>query len=125
MNIDIIFNETGKIIPLYNGKEITMDDSPYMVYLATAGMCSAVYVRAFMSQRNMSLEDVTLTQKMKYNRMTNMIEEMEILVNLPSTFPTKYNKAIKKVVDQCPVKQHFVTPPSLSVTTSLDVAVEA
>ncbi len=125
MDIDIRFDNNGKIIATYGGREITMDDLPYMVFLATAGMCSAVYVRAFMTQRGMSLKEVSLTQKMKYNQMTNMIEEMEILVNLPEAFPTKYNKAIKATVDQCPVKQHFVKPPLVTVTTNLDIAVQA
>ena len=125
MNIDITFNKTGKIIPSYNGKEITMEDSPYMIYLATTGMCSAVYVRAFMSQRGMSLENVSLVQSIKYNRMTNMVEEMEVKVELSEDFPTKYNKAIKAVVDQCPVKKHMVAPPAVSVTTNLDVEIEA
>jgi len=125
MNIDIRFNETGKIIPSFNGKEITMDESPYMIYLATTGMCSAVYVRAFLTQRGMSLEDVTLTQKITYNRMTNMVENMEVKVDLPDTFPTKYNKAIKATVDQCPVKKHMVTPPTVLVSTNLDVEIEA
>ena len=125
MNIDITFNKTGKIIPSYNGKEITMEDSPYMIYLATTGMCSAVYVRAFMTQRGMSLENVSLVQSIKYNRMTNMVEEMEVKVELSEDFPTKYNKAIKAVVDQCPVKKHMVEPPAVSVTTNLDVEIEA
>ena len=125
MNIDITFSKTGKIIPSYNGKEITMEDSPYMIYLATTGMCSAVYVKAFMTQRGMSLENVSLVQSLKYNRMTNMVEEMEVKVELSEDFPTKYNKAIKAVVDQCPVKKHMVTPPAVSVTTNLDVEIEA
>jgi len=125
MNIEIKFDNNGKIVPLYGGREITMDESPYMIFLATAGMCSAVYVRAFMSQRGMSLEGVSLTQKMKYNRMTNMVEEIEILVNLPKTFPTKYSKAIIAVVNQCPVKQHFITPPKMEVVTNIDMEIEA
>lgn len=125
MNIDIKFNETGKIIPSFNGKEITMDESPYMIYLATTGMCSAVYVRAFLNQRGMSLEGVSLIQKIRYNQMNNMVEEMEVLVVLPDTFPTKYNRAIKATVDQCPVKKHMVTPPSVKITTNLDVEIEA
>lgn len=124
MDINIRFDSTGKIIPSYNGKEITMEDSPYMIFLSTVGMCSAVYVRAFFSQRNMSLENVRLTQKIKYNQMTNMVEHMEIAVDLPEVFPSKYNKAIKLVVDQCPVKKHLVTPPSVSVSTNLDVEVK-
>lgn len=125
MIIDIQFDNNSRIIPSYNGKEITMEESPYMIYLATTGMCSAVYVRAFMSQRNMSLENVTLKQYITYNRMTNMVDKMEVKVELPEEFPTKYNKAIKAVVDQCPVKKHMVTPPAVTVTTNLDVAVEA
>lgn len=125
MNIDINFDNTGRIIASYGGREITMDESPYMIFLATAGMCSAVYVRAFLTQRGMSLEGVSLTQKLQYNRMTNMVEAMEILVNLPDSFPTKYNRAIKATVEQCPVKKHFITPPEMIITTSLDVEQEA
>lgn len=124
MNLDIKFNETGKIIPSYKGKEITMEESPYMIFLATVGMCSAVYVRAFLTQRNMSLEAVTLTQKINYNQLTNMVDTMNVEVNLPQDFPVKYNKAIKAVVDQCPVKKHLVTPPSIMVTTNFDLKVE-
>ncbi len=125
MNIDISFDASGKIIPSFQGREITMDESPYMIYLATTGMCSAVYVRAFLTQRGMSLEDVSLTQLMTYNRMTNMVENIEVKVSLPETFPTKYNKAIKAVVDQCPVKKHMIEPPTVTVTTNLDVEVNA
>ena len=57
--------------------------------------------------------------------MTNMIESIEVKVDLPDTFPTKYNKAIKATVDQCPVKKHMVTPPTVTVTTNLDVEVDA
>ena len=121
MNIDIRFDKTGKSIPSYNGKDITMDDSPYMIFLSTVGMCSAVYVRAFLNQRNMSLQGITLTQKIGHNPATNMVEDMGIKVNLNEDFPTKYNRAIKMVVDQCPVKKHLVTPPSVSVTTNIDV----
>jgi uncharacterized OsmC-like protein len=124
MNIEIIFDNNGKVAAMYGGREITMNESPYMVFLATAGLCSAVYVKAFMSQRGMSLEGVSLTQKMNYNRMTNMVEEIEILVNLPKTFPTKYSKAIIAVVNQCPVKQHFITPPKMEVVTNIDVEIE-
>jgi len=124
MHIDIKFDETGKIIPSFKGNEITMNDSPYMLYLATVGMCSAVYVRAFFNQRQMPLEEVKLTQITTYNQATSMVENIEIKVDLPSAFPTKYNKAIKTVVDQCPVKKHMVAPPTVLVSTNLDVAVE-
>ncbi len=120
MDIIVTFDKQGKIVPTINGNEITMNESPYLIFLATAGMCSAVYVRAFLHQRDFSLEGVSLIQKMTYNQGTNMVEKMEILVNLPESFPTKYISAIKNVVGQCPVKKHFETPPAMEVITNLD-----
>ena len=52
MNIEIKF-ENGRIVPYLGQQEITMNVSPFLIFLATAGMCSAVYVQAFMSQRGM------------------------------------------------------------------------
>lgn len=119
MNISIQFNTEGKIIASYKGKEITMEDSPYMIYLATVGMCSAVYVRAFFNQRNFDLSQVSLDQQISYNDETKMVENIEIHVNLPADFPAKYQNAIKAVVDQCPVKKHFVNPPAVGVSANI------
>jgi len=124
MNIEIRFDKKGKIIPSYKGNDITMEDSPYMIFLSTVGMCSAVYVRAFLNQRNISLEGVSLTQKIEHNPATNMVEDVGVIVNLSQEFPSKYNNAIKSVIHQCPVKKHLVTPPSISVNTSFDLAIE-
>lgn len=120
MKIEVQFDQSANIMASYNGKVIGMSDSPYMIYLATVGMCSAVYVRAFLQQRGMSLEGVTLDELINYNQQENRVEHIEIQVNLPAGFPAKYEKAIKAVVDQCPVKKHFVMPPSVSVVANLE-----
>jgi ribosomal protein S12 methylthiotransferase accessory factor len=119
MNILIQSNPEGKIIASYKGKEITMDDSPYMIYLSTVGMCSAVYVRAFFNQRNFDLSQVSLDQQIDYNDETKMVDNIAIHVNLPADFPAKYQNAIKAVVDQCPVKKHFVNPPTVGVIANI------
>ncbi|MDZ7614153.1 MAG: OsmC family protein [Flavobacteriaceae bacterium] len=90
-----------------------------MIYLATVGMCSAVYVRAFFNQRNFDLSQVSLDQEINYNDETKMVDNIEIHVNLPADFPAKYQNAIKAVVDQCPVKKHFVNPPAVGVTANI------
>lgn len=122
MEIEIKFDEHGRIIPMMNGQQITMEVSPFLIFLATAGMCSAVFVQAFMNQRGMSTEGVKIVQKMNYNQFTNQVSDIDIHVDLPESFPAKYNKAIKNVVDQCPVKQHLLAPPSFNVITNLDKA---
>ena len=60
MDIEIKFDESGRIVPFIGGREITMNESPFLIFLATAGMCSAIYVQAFMQQRGMSLAEVKL-----------------------------------------------------------------
>jgi ribosomal protein S12 methylthiotransferase accessory factor len=120
MEIEIKFDSTGRIVPYMNGDEITMNVSPFLIFLATAGMCSAVFVQAFMNQRGLSTDDVKIIQKMKYDYATNKVLDIDIHVDLPEGFPEKYNSAIKRVVDQCPVKQHLLTPPSFNVITNID-----
>ena len=120
LNIDIEFDNNGRIVPFMNGREVTMNDSPFIVFLATAGMCSAVFVRAFIEQRNLSLKDLVITQVMEYDQRTNHISEILIDLKMPADFPEKYTSAVKKVVNQCPVKQHLLNPPTFEVVTNLD-----
>jgi ribosomal protein S12 methylthiotransferase accessory factor len=120
MEIEIKFDEYGRIIPFMNGSQITMKVSPFLIFLATAGMCSAVFVQAFMTQRGMSTDGVKIIQKMNYDYFSNQVKDIDIHVDLPEGFPEKYNSAIKRVVDQCPVKQHLMAPPSFNVITNID-----
>ena len=120
MDIEIKFDESGRIVPFIGGREITMNESPFLIFLATAGMCSAVYVQAFMQQRGMSLKDVKLIQRMDYNQATNMVGKIDIIVDLPESFPAKYNNAIKNTIAQCPVKRHLAEAPSFNVITNFD-----
>lgn len=120
LNIDIKFDNNGRIAPFMNGREVTMNDSPFVVFLATSGMCSAVFVRAFIEQRGLNLDGLVITQIMEYDQATNHVGEILIDLKLPADFPEKYTGAIKKVVNQCPVKQHLLNPPTFEVVTNLD-----
>lgn len=120
MILQTTFDTEGNLVPQMNRKRITMNDSPFLIFLATIGMCSAVYVRSFLAQRGIPFKDVAVNQHMNYNQATGMVKTINIVVDLPSDFPEKYNNAIKKVVDQCLVKRHLVEAPELEVFTSLD-----
>ncbi|MFK5958311.1 MAG: OsmC family protein [Lutibacter sp.] len=122
MVLQTIFDEQGNTIPFINGKQITMNESPFLIFLASIGMCSAVYVRSFLAQRGIPFNDVTINQKMDYDQAKGMVKSIEIGLDLPSQFPEKYKGAIKKVVDQCLVKRHLVDTPQLNVTTNIKSA---
>ena len=118
MEIEIKF-ENGRIVPYLGQQEITMDVSPFLIFLATAGMCSAVFVEAFMSQRGMALDVVKIIQRMDYDQFTNRVSDIDIHIDLPANFPEKYKSAIVNVVNQCPVKQHLLQPPTFNVIPSI------
>ena len=120
LDIDIKYEDVERIVPYMNGREITMEDSPFVVFLATAGMCSAVFVRAFAQQRGINYREIVITQVMDYDQMTNHVKSVVIDLKMPEGFPAKYVEAIKKVVNQCPVKKHLLDPPSFEVVTNLD-----
>ena len=124
MDIQIKFDESGRIIPFMNGNEITMNESPFLIFLASAGMCSAVFVRAFMQQRGFSITDVSLTQCMDYDQSSNMVKNMDIIIDLPASFPEKYKNAIKNAVTQCPVKRHLAQPPAFNIIPNLKTELE-
>ena len=123
MIIDIKFDESDNIIPSQNGKKITIEDSPYLIFLTTVGMCAAVYIRAFLKQRDLALEGVEIRQFIHKDISTDMTEQIDLKVDLPLSFPKKYKKAIKMVVDQCKVKKHLHNPPEIKVSTNLDLEV--
>lgn len=118
MNIEIKF-EDGRIVPYLGTQEITMEVSPFLIFLATAGMCSAVFVEAFMNQRGIGTTGVKIIQKMNYDQFTNHVSDIDIHIDLPANFPEKYKAAIVNVVNQCPVKQHLLNPPTFNVIPTI------
>jgi len=122
MVLKTIFDEQGNTIPYLNGKQVTMNESPFLIFLASIGMCSAVYVRSFLSQRGIPFNDVAINQKMEYDQSIGMVKSIEIELDLPNDFPEKYKGAIIKVVDQCLVKRHLIETPELNVTTNIRTA---
>ena len=117
--MQIIFDKEGNTVPYINGKQITMNESPFLIFLASIGMCSAVYLRSFLTQRSIPFNEVVINQKMEYDQSAGMVKSIEIELDLPSQFPEKYKGAIKKVVDQCLVKRHLIDTPELHVTTNI------
>ncbi len=125
MQIIIKFDADGKIIPFFDNKKITINDSPFLIFLASAGMCAAYYAREFIQHRNLSLGSTSVIETVSYNQETHMAENINIHVELSESFPVKYKNAIIKAVAQCTVKRHLGNPPSFEIQTSLDLVKSA
>ena len=117
MTIDINFAADGRIVPYLGQREITMDESPFLIFLATAGMSSAVYVKDFCKQKDIPFNLVKISQIMEYEAKANLITAINIQLELDEDFPAKYKEALKNVVALCPIKKHLDTPPDFNVIT--------
>jgi len=117
MIIDINIEADGRIVPILGHREITMNESPFLIFLASAGMCSAVYVKAFCRQRKIPLDLVKVSQIMNYEPKANLVTAINIQLDLDEAFPEKYKEALKNVVALCPIKKHLITPPEFNVIT--------
>jgi ribosomal protein S12 methylthiotransferase accessory factor len=117
MIIDIKFGEEGRIIPFLGHREITMTESPFLIFLASTGMSSAVYVKAFCQQKEIPLSCVKISQIIQYNPKANLVTAITIQLELDKVFPEKYEEAIKNVVALCPIKKHLDNPPEFNVIT--------
>ena len=128
MELKIILGDGKKVSAELNGNIILTDQpitsggegsapSPFDLFLASLGTCAGIFVKSFCQQRNIPTENVSLVQKMDWNRETHLISNITIEVNLPSDFPEKYREAIVNAAELCTVKRHLHNPPVMKVVT--------
>jgi ribosomal protein S12 methylthiotransferase accessory factor len=96
--------------------------TPFATFLASIGTCAGIYVLGFCRQRGISAGGIKIVQRAHGDRMTGLIGQIDLDIQLPPDFPEKYKDAVIRSAEQCAVKKHLEHPPVFNVTTS---AVEA
>ena len=95
------------------------DPAPFALFLASIGTCAGIYVLSFCQKRRIPTDDMRIIQRMSRNPVSGMIEDVELDIQLPPEFPTKYKDAVIRAADQCAVKKHLENPPNFNVHTSV------
>lgn len=93
--------------------------TPFLTFLSTIGTCAGIYVLGFCRQRGIPTEGIRLVQRMQSDRMTGMVTDIQVTIELPETFPAKYADAVVRAAEQCAVKKHFEHPPIIHVESVL------
>jgi ribosomal protein S12 methylthiotransferase accessory factor len=106
--------------PVYAGGDNECP-SPFSLFLASLGTCAGIYVKSFCDQRGIPTNDIKITQRHSFNPSTQMIENVDLVIELPESFPEKYKETVIRAADQCAVKKHLLHPPSINVSTSVMV----
>lgn len=93
--------------------------SPFGLFLASMGTCAGIYVLNFCRQRNLPTEGIKIVQRMHTNPITRMVDQVELDIQVPPSFPEKYKDAVVRSAELCAVKKHLENPPTFDVHTSV------
>ncbi len=98
--------------------------SPFDLFLAGIGTCSAYKVLAFCRERDIPTGGLHITQRMHYNKEVNRIEKIELQIHLPEGFPPGYHDAVVRAANTCGVKKHILNPPEFETYVMLPQAAQ-
>ena len=87
--------------------------SPVDLLLASLGNCTSYYVLHFCESRGLPTDDVSLSVDVERDEETRRITDIQVSINLPTSFPEKYQEAILKAASQCTVKKYMQASPHL------------
>jgi ribosomal protein S12 methylthiotransferase accessory factor len=96
------------------------DDSaptPFDLFLASIGTCTATCALSFMQQRGLDPKGSKLTMRTHFDPAAGLISKIDLELELPAGFPEKYRDAVVNAMNLCAVKKHLHQPPSFEVTT--------
>jgi ribosomal protein S12 methylthiotransferase accessory factor len=80
---------------------------PFTLFLASIATCAGVYVQSFCLQRDIPVNEITLSMEYEVDPMTKMIAVIRIDIHVPADFPEKYESAVINAAALCAVKKHL------------------
>jgi putative redox protein len=92
---------------------------PFDIFLASIGTCAGIYVLGFCKQRGLPTEGLQIVQRSHSNPDTGMVEEIDLEIQIPPTFPEKDRDSLIRSAELCKVKKHLEQPPKFNVTTQV------
>jgi putative redox protein len=91
--------------------------TPFSLFLASIATCAGIYVLGFCKQRNLPTEGMRIIQRSHTNKMTGMVENVDLEIQIPAGFPEKYLPSLVRSAELCAVKKHIENPPEFNVFT--------
>ncbi len=95
---------------------------PFDLFLASIGTCAGIYVLGFCQQRGIPTEGIQIVQRVHSNPTNGMVEEIDLDILVPPTFPEKYYDSLIRSAELCKVKKHLERPPVFNITTKVTQA---
>ena len=92
--------------------------TPFEVFLSAIGTCAGIYVLGFCKQRNLPTDGLHVVERIHSNPLNGMVEKIDLEIQVPPTFPEKYQDSLIRSAELCAVKKHLEHPPRINITTA-------
>src|SRR5574338_836899 len=93
--------------------------TPFDLFLSSLATCAGIYVLGFCQQRGLPAEGIQIVQRTHSNPETRLIDQIDIEILVPPTFPEKYRDSLIRSAELCKVKKHIENRPQFKVTTEV------
>ena len=93
--------------------------TPFALFLASIGTCAGIYVLGFCKQRNLPTDGIRIIERIHRGATSGMVENIDLEIQVPSSFPAQYHAALIKTAELCAVKKHLQAPPQFNITTKV------
>lgn len=129
MEMIIDFPGGSRVDAHFNGFSVPTDQppnasapTPFDLFLTSIGTCAGIYVLGFCQQRGLPTEGIQIVQRIHSDTTSGMVDEIDIEILVPPTFPAKYYGSLIRSAELCKVKKHLEKPPRFNVTTKVSEA---
>jgi len=92
---------------------------PFAYFLSSLATCAGFFVVRFCQARNISTEGIVLRQSNDWDKKLGRVENIQLEIELPPSFPEKYTPALIRATNECSVKRALLNPPEIKVTTKV------
>lgn len=93
--------------------------TPFALFLSSVGTCAGIYVLNFCRQRGLPTEGIRIVERVHNNPVTGMVEEVDLEIQTPPSFPEKYHDALVNTANLCAVKKHLEKTPKFNTYTKV------
>jgi ribosomal protein S12 methylthiotransferase accessory factor len=91
--------------------------SPFDYFLASSALCAAYFVRVYCLSRDISTDNIRLSQNNIVDPENRYNQIFQIQVELPENISDKDRKGILRSIDRCTVKKVVQTGPEFKIET--------
>lgn len=92
---------------------------PFSYFLSSLATCAGFFVLRFCQSRELSTAGIQLRMRNDWNKDKGLVENIQLEIEIPPTFPQKYAPALIRATQECSVKKALMNPPAIEVTTKV------